>query len=653
MKAPKATSPSRKRHRLVLPLLLLAGVTVGVIAGVLWAVTTELPQIQALERFRPSEVTRVYSRDGVLLAELFAQKRDLVPLASMPDHLIQAILTIEDRSFYQHSGIDVRGILRAAVRDLAAGHFKEGASTISQQLTKTLFLTPRKTLMRKMREALLAFQLERRYTKDEILELYLNQIYFGSGAYGVESASRIYFGKPAADLTLAECALIAGLPKAPSRLSPLVNPDLALKRRNLVLRQMRLTGLISADEARLAAQQPFVAVNRPQRYRRAPYFVDSVRRFLEDKIGAGRLYQGGLTVRTTLDHRLQEVSEQAVANGLADLTARMRRRIPDTRLPQAALVALDVYQGDVLAMVGGRDYGDSSYNRAVDARRQPGSAFKPLLFAYAIEQGHSQKDLVLDAPIVFRGADRGEDWRPENFTKDYKGEMTLRLALALSKNIPAVRLMETLGPASVAQFAYTLGITPPLASNLSLALGTSEVSLMDLTSAYAVFANEGHRITPFWVAEVLDAGGRRIWHHQRRRQPVMTRQAAAIMTDMLTAVIQEGTGRRARPLGSRLAGKTGTTNVYKDALFVGYSPLVAAGVWVGTDDFRSLGPGETGSRAALPIWTEFMAAVVDGQSSRYFDIPDGVAHRYMDPFSGQFVAADTPGAVRALFRTGD
>jgi penicillin-binding protein 1A len=637
-------------RKLIIILILAAGILCGAIVGGFFALIHDLPPIRSLESFQPSAITRINSADGVLLAELFAERRQPVPLGVIPVALKQGLLITEDRNFYHHSGIDFKGILRAIVKDIRAGRFVEGASTITQQLTKTLFLTPRKTLRRKLREAFLALQLERRYTKNEILELYLNQIYLGSGAYGVEMAARRYFGKSVKALDLAQCALIAGLPRAPTRYSPLVNPELAVKRRNLVLKQMHEAGLITTAQYRRAAAQPLQLAPPHDSRRRAPWFVDYVRRRLEKQLGSDLLYKGGLTVTTTLSFALQQTAEKALSHGLEALEKRMRAH-HITAVPQGALVALDVHNGAILAMAGGSDYEQSGFNRAVDARRQPGSAFKPIVFAAAIAQGFSQNRLILDAPVAFPGAG-GRQWRPENFSRNYLGEITLRRALALSRNIPAVRLLDTLGPAAVVSFAHRLGISSPLKPNLSLALGTSEVSLLELTGAYAVFANAGRAVPPFAVQEVVGPDGRVVWRPEQKIYTAMSRSAAAIMCDMLQSVIQEGTGRKARVIKRPVAGKTGTTNDYRDALFVGFSPGLAAGVWVGRDIPGTLGRGETGARAALPVWIEFMGPALAHRPYEEFDVPDDTVQAFMDPVSGRRAIAGARGAVKALFRKG-
>ena len=639
------------RNMTVILLLLLLGAGSGALVGAFLGLTRDLPQIRALNDFKPSSVTRILANDESLLSEMYIENRVPVSIDDMPPELIAAIVTTEDRKFFTHIGIDVKGILRAAVRDIRAGKFIEGASTITQQLAKTLFLTSQKTLFRKLQEAMLAFQIERRYTKNEILELYLNQIYLGSGAYGVSSAAEKFFGKSLSELSLAECALIAAMPRAPSRYSPLANRDLALKRRNIVLKQMLVTGNISEPEYWQAVDEPLHARKKQHQATKAPYFLDYIKHDLENRLGASLLYKGGLTIHTTLSRELQAAAEAAVADGLLSLEKRMQTRGRMDDRPQAAMVALDVQTGEILAMVGGRDYRQSTFNRAATSKRQPGSAFKPIVYAAAIERlGFAQNMTLLDAPVVFKNLDGGKDWKPENFSRTYQGEMTLRKALARSKNIPAVRLIQKTGASTVVTFSHEMGINSVLKPNLSLALGTSGVALLELTAAYAVFPNGGQSIQPFGVLEVTDDGGHVIWRVKPRKKIIMSRQNAAIMTDMLRAVITEGTGKRALELGHQVAGKTGTTDNYNDALFIGFSPDIAAGVWAGLDTPQSLGHHETGARAALPIWMAFMRAALAGRPLTYFDLPDNVVRKCMDPVTGEFLPDDAPGSVKALFR---
>jgi penicillin-binding protein 1A len=655
-------TPSRKHITYII--LALAAVMSGAVGGFFLAVTHDLPQIRTLESFKPAAVTGIYSADKELLAELFTQKRVPVPLHEIPSYLKQAVVATEDRQFYKHTGVDLRGILRAIIKDIRAGEFVEGASTLTQQLAKTLFLSPRKSIMRKLKEAFLAFQIERRYTKDEILELYLNQVYFGSGAYGVEAAAQTFFGKPANDLTLAECALIAGMPKSPSRYSPLVNKSLALERRAVVLNQMARNGVITREQLIAAKSYPLNLGDGRKVSMKAPYFVAHVRNFLEEQFGGARLYRTGLTVYTTLNYKMQEAAEKAVAKGLEQLSARMQKRGPPTlahpplqgtsgqESPQAALVSLDARQGAILAMVGGKDFQESRFNRATMARRQPGSAFKPLVYACAIESGFAQNYVIWDAPVVFKGAKKGVDWTPGNFSGKFRGEMTLRQALAVSQNIPAVKLLNKLGPSTAVQWAHRMGIESPLQPNLSLVLGTSGVTLLELTAAYAVFPNGGVGPRPFAILEVLDREGRSIWRARPKMRTVTSPESAAIMADMLQAVVHAGTGRAARRIGRPLAGKTGTTDSYRDALFVGFSPTIVVGVWVGLDQYGVLGNKETGARAALPIWIDFMEQVLLGRPYRDFSLPEGVARVLIDVESGLLASQNCPNAAAVVFKKG-
>lgn len=640
-----------KIHKVTLFLIIIAGSFAGVTGGAFFALFHDLPQIRELEAYKPSATTRVYSADKILLAELFIEKRDPVAFDEIPEALKKALITTEDRSFYRHSGVDLKGIIRAIVKDIMARRFVEGASTITQQLSKTLFLDNKKTIPRKLKEALLALQLERRYTKDEILSLYLNQVYFGSGAYGIKSAAHIFFGKSVHELTLAECALIAGMPKSPSRYSPLVSQEKAIQRRNVVLHQMMTTDIITEEVYKNAIKEPLVLAAHTDAVK-APYFVAYVREILESIVGSSRLYKSGLTVYTTLSYEMQAIAEASVKRRIAEVEERMRLKQIENPDPQCAVIAIDVISGGILSMVGGNSFAESVYNRATMAKRQPGSAFKPIVFAYAIENGYTQNMLILDAPVAFNAPGNGKIWRPENFSKTYMGEITLRKALNFSKNIPAVRLIEKIGPASVVAFAHTLGIRSHLYPYLSLALGSSEMTLLEITAAYSVFPNAGRYIEPFGIIEIQDRNGRPIWRPKPQKTIAMSRAGAAVMVDMLEGIVKEGTGRRARSIGRSVAGKTGTTNEFRDALFIGFSPSVALGVWVGQDAFKSLGKNETGAKAALPIWVDIMKKTLANRPPEYFDIPDDVVKIAIDPSTGKPVSNASSNAVVALFKKG-
>jgi len=562
------------------------------------------------------------------------------------------VIAVEDQRFYEHAGIDWQGIMRAGVKDLMAGRIVEGGSTITQQLAKLLFLDSERTMRRKLKEVLLALQIERRYRKEEILTLYLNQIYLGSGTYGVEAAANLYFGKHVWELDLSECALIAGLSRAPSLYSPLVNPDKALARRALVLKRLRETDGITEDQYRLALEKPLRLAPPAGSGASTLYFADYLRPQLEEVLGANLLYRGGLTVQTTLRDSWQRIVEQALANGLTSIEQRHRGKEVGNERPQGGVVLLDVATGLIRAMVGGRDYARSQFNRTFQAERQPGSAFKPIIYAYALERGYSPSDRIYDGPVSYPQAD-GTRWEPRNYSGRFEGEMTLRHALEVSQNIIAIKLLERLGPNPVVEFAHRLGITSRLQPNLSLALGTSEVNLLELVSAYQVFAHSGIWVEPSGIVDVLDANGRSVWRPTPGSSLVCSEQTASMVTDILTGVIQRGTGRAANRLPWPLAGKTGTTENFRDAWFVGYSPTVVSGVWVGYDNGQELGPRETGAQAALPIWIEVMEKVLPETPQGAFEKPARPAAGRIDSGQGGGRAANGAGnGADAVLRQG-
>ena len=501
-----------KRYSLVIYLFLtLVAMLGGGIVGFILFSAWDLPEVKSLEEYKPSITSRVYSDNNKLLAEFFLENRTPVDLGNVPELLVKALISTEDARFYEHHGIDVRGIGRALYRNVRARKVLEGGSTLTQQLAKVLFLTPERSFTRKLKEVMLSLRIEQRYTKREILSLYLNQIYFGNGAYGIEAASRIYFNKPAKDLSLAECALLAGLPRSPKYYSPFKAPENALGRRAYVLNRMVATGVITrlqADDAKKTSLPVPFAVKSGGL---APYFVEYVRQRVEERFGASILYSGGLNIYTTINDALQNDAESAVAVGLARIEARQRKR---GKAPlQAALIAIEPSTGRIRAMVGGRDYGQSQFNRAWQALRQPGSAFKPIIFATALEQGFGASDLLDDSPLTIK-VDRNKKWSPENFTRTHQGPVTLRRALAQSLNVPTVRLLEKIGVEETIRHARLFGITSPLTHYLSLALGSSDLTLAELTSAYAVFANNGVKLGPISILTII---------RQHRPDPVFER----------------------------------------------------------------------------------------------------------------------------------
>ena len=640
-----------KRHW-YLVFIAFGGIFSGILAGIFFSLIHDLPQINSLKQFKPSSVTTVFSSDHKILAKFYIEKRFPISIEKIPQTLISALITIEDKNFYNHSGINLKAILRAILHDIKARSFKQGASTLTQQLAKTLFLSSEKSIDRKIKEAFLTLQIERRYTKNEILELYLNLIYFGSGAYGVEAASQTYFGKSVSDLTLAESALIAGLPKAPSVYSPIKNPDLAKKRRDIVLKQMLSEKIITGMEYTLAKAIKISPSPQQAEQNQAGYFIEYIKTSLKEQFELQNIYSQGLNIYTTLDLDFQQTAENSILKQMQQLEIRMLKNGINTSKTQCALIALDIKTGGILSMVGGKNFYKSSFNRAVQAKRQPGSAFKPFVYATAIILGFSQNDKLLDAPLSYR-LDDHKIWQVNNFSNTFIGETTFRKALALSKNTPVVRLMEMIGTARVIEFAKQAGISSDLHSNLSLALGTSEVSLIELTASYIPFANMGIKVAPFPIIKITDPDSRIIYQHSTQKKSIMSRQNAAIITDMLKAVILEGTGKKALAIQKDIAGRTGTSDNYKDALFIGFSPDIAVGVWVGNDDATSLGKYETGAKAALPIWINYIKHALSSKSYQYFDIPDGTKMVYMNPDTGEIKEEETSMTVKALIKIKD
>ncbi len=642
---------SRKSYTFIMLLILTTGLIGGVSGFIIYSMW-DLPEIEMLEEYRPSITSRVYTDRNRMLAEFYLENRTPVELAAVPEMLTKALMAAEDTRFYEHHGLDARGIARAMYRNLRAHRILEGGSTLTQQLAKVLFLSPDRTFSRKFKEMALALRIEQRYTKREILSLYLNQIYFGSGAYGVEAAAQIYFGKPARDLDLAECALLAGLPRSPKRYSPFKSPDGALSRRAYVLSRMTRAGIITQMQADTAAKE-LLPLSPTTTVRGADsYIVEYIRQQIEERFGSSILYSGGLNIYTSINDQFQEYANQAVKAGLQQVEARRHQRSGTPRPPlQGALIALDPSTGHILAMVGGRDYAESQFNRVVQAVRQPGSAFKPLIYAEAIERGFGPSDLLEDSPLRVK-LDRNRTWTPENFSRRFQGMVTLRRALTKSLNVPTVRLLDKLGIAQTVQFARSMGIKSPVAPYLSMALGSSDVTLFELTTAYAVLANHGVRIDPVAILQVTDSTGRVLFVSDAFPAQVIRPETASIMTNLLRGVVEQGTARKARELGRPVAGKTGTANDYRDAWFIGYTPGLVAGVWVGYDDHRTIGPRETGARAALPLWLDFMKKALDGGEPEDFAAPEGLVYRQIDAATGLLSTEKCKDSIREAYVPG-
>lgn len=749
---PPTDRPRRRRSFwkiLFLIVLALTGLGVGAIAGTVLYLNQDLPSLTGLRDYQPSLVTRVYSADKEVIGQFFVERRILVPLDQIPKHVVNAIVAVEDARFFEHRGLDFVGIARAVLTNVVSGKIRQGASTITQQLARSLFLSPKRDLERKLREALLALKMEQILGKEQILELYLNQIYFGHGAYGLQSAAQTYFGKDIAQVTLPEAAFLAGLPKGPSDYSPYLHPESAKRRQGTVLKRMAEEGFITAPEQARAAEH-VVAFRRLARDEPAPYFVERVRQQLVATYGETMVYKGGLQVYTTLSLPAQQAATAALQEGLRqldkrqgyrgplrregasvasstplregeivealvtkvskdgvtvqvrDLTGKIagedlqwaRRRLrgalsakdgkepvpktlmdilkagdvievgikklggivvqctlEQTPLVEGALLSIDPRTGAVLAMVGGYDFRRSEYNRTVLSRRQPGSAFKPIIYATAVNQGLSPGSPVVDSGVVYNEQDAEMIWRPENYDQKFFGQITLRDALAHSRNAATVRLLESIGVRHVLEFAQELGVSSPLAGDLSLALGSSGVTLQELTAAYGTFFNQGIRLDPYAIESVVDANGTMLENHMPDPRGVVSKETAYLITNMMEDVVQRGTAQAAKGMGRPLAGKTGTTNDFTDAWFIGGASNIVTGVWVGFDELKPLGEKETGAHAALPIWMDYMKVALKPLPVAPFAVPEGVVFAKIDPASG-LLAPDGEKGVLEVFLKG-
>jgi penicillin-binding protein 1A len=708
-----------------------------------------LPSTRSLKNYHPPLVTTVYSSDGTLIGEFYAERRYLVPLKEVPLLTRKAFMAAEDARFYEHGGVDLAGVARAFFKNLKAGEIVQGGSTITQQVVKSLLLTPEKTWLRKLKEAILAYRIDHALTKDEILYLYLNQIYFGAGAYGVEAAARTYFDKHASELDVAESALLAGLPKAPTKFSPIQHYAAARERQHYVLQRMAEVGFITPQEARQAADEQLHLV-KPKHWtlKDLDSFTEEVRRQVEARYGHDGLYKEGLTVYTTMKYRAQKIAEKALDQGLRELDRRHRRyrglhdNLPKddwpgylkslaerngalsegkvvgalvlqydarsrtsrldlgsakAKLPpsgyewtqaspkrvekmfrpgdlirvrlaklendgswsavleqdpgmQGALMAMDPDTGAVLCMVGGRDFEKSQFNRCTQSLRQPGSAFKPIIYAAALDRGYNEASILIDSPFIRDDHSLNGPWKPANYDNRFWGPITLRTALINSRNVVTVKLLDSIGVDYAIKYARRLGITTPLTPTLSLALGASGVSLWELLSAYSTFADQGERVEPYLIQKVLDRNGNVLEQHQVHKEEVISPQTAYLITDLLQGVVQQGTGTRAKALGRPAAGKTGTTNEMKDAWFMGYTPDVLTGVWVGYDDHNiSLGKGETGGRAACPIWVYFMQELLKDKPVLAFPIPPGIVFARVNTQTEGTAQSGHSGASYAAF----
>ena len=621
-------------------------VTVVTVFGVVsyFYFTHDLPSVETLKNYKPSTVTKIFSEDGEIIGEFFYEKRETVSLDRIPNNLIQAFVAGEDSRFFQHKGLDYIAILRALFRNIFSGEIVQGGSTITQQVVKSLLLSPEKSFARKIREAILAYKIEKNLTKEEILFLYLNQIYLGHGAYGVAAAAESYFGKTIEELNLAESAVLAGLPRAPSKNSPYLHPEQAKKRQIYILNRMAEEGFVAPAEAIKATKTPYVIRAKEKPFiEKAPHFVEYVRRYVEEKYGKDALYKNGLQIFCTADLHFQKTAQEAVEVGLKEMEKREKYPSADmSSAPEGALICFDLETGYVKAMVGGRDFRKSQFNRVIQARRQTGSAFKPIVYASALDRGFTPASIIVDSPIVFEWGDK--KWKPKNFEGRFSGPTTLRNALTHSVNIVTVKIAQEVGIDYIKNYAQKLGISSPLHNDLSMALGSSSVSLYELTKAYSVFANQGNLFKPIFIKKILDRDGNLLEENlppfyseqPSNEEQLLTPQTAFLMTYLLEGVVKQGTGWRARSLGRPVAAKTGTTDQFMDAWFIGYTPELITGVWVGFDEERSLGENETGARAASPVWVAFMSQILKDKPVKDFPAPEeGIEFMKIDPKSGQ------------------
>jgi len=733
--------------------------------GVFFYFTSGLPSLNSLSDYHPNIVTTVYSADGRKIGEFYVERRIIVPLKKMPAHLINAFLAAEDTGFYEHEGVSYSSIFRALYKNIQAGRIVQGGSTITQQVARSFFLSSERKISRKIREAIMAVRIEKRLNKEEILNLYLNQIYLGNGAYGVQSAAETYFAKDVDELSIAESALLASLPKAPSKYSPYVNFALAKKRQEFVIYRMLEEHYITPEQADEALSSELeLSPKKIDSLWVGPYFTEHVRRYVEETYGDEALYRGGLSIYTTLSVEAQKAANEALDRGLrqydkrrgfrgpvAKLTTeeetgrfikesakRLKKRplkqgrvydglitsidprfrtlgieigdvsgfigyrdmawaelynptddpdggrrvklseildvgdvvkvrvksVPmDPAFPvpleltqepkaEAALLAMETSTGFVRAMVGGSNFTRTQFNRAIQAYRQPGSAFKPIIYTAAIDKSYTPATVVVDSPLVYEDAEKEEKWRPRNYEEKFYGPTTVRNALAKSRNVVTIKILQDIGIPYAISYAAKLGISSPLSPDLSLALGSSALTLKEMVTAFATLDNMGKRPEPIFITKIVDRYGNVLEENAPSSTQVISPQTAYIMTSLLQGVVEHGTGWRARALGRPAAGKTGTTNNLNDAWFIGYVPGLVAGSWVGYDDEKQLGAHETGSRAALPIWLRFMKTVTQDTPVENFRVPDGIEFVKIDPETGRAATFDTKDPVFEVFKEG-
>ncbi len=605
------------------------------------------PSVETLKDYRPNTITRLYADKNEIIETFFMEDRRIISVQDVPQVVINAFVASEDARFFQHKGLDLFSITRAFLKNLVAREIVQGGSTITQQVAKSIYLSPERTIIRKIREAILAYKIDQYMNKWEILELYLNHIYLGHGAYGIEAAAQVYFGKTTKDLTLPEAAMLAGLPKAPSKYSPYGSMERAKQRQDYVLIRMVEDGYITDTDRNRALKAPIKLIAVTPKEKVAPYFTENVRRYVIEKYGSDALYKEGLEIYTTLNVDMQKAATAAVERGLQEIEARVKY---EKGALQGALLCMDAKTGEIKAMVGGRDYKKSEFNRATQAKRRPGSAFKPFIYTAAFDKGLTPASIIVDEPIEYEYKKR--TWEPQNFDRKFNGPTTLRTALVYSRNVVTIRLLEEIGLGYAMDYAGNMGVSSPLTRDLTLALGTSTLTLQEMVRGFGVLANQGKRMEPFFIKKIIDRTGHVLEENIPKEEQVIDPRIAYLTTNVLKDVVQEGTGERVKVIGRPVAGKTGTTDDFRDAWFVGYNPSLVTGVWVGFDDETPMAHNETGGRVAAPIWLYFMEQALAGQPVEYFAVPDGVAFVRIDPKTGLLAGFNQREAIFECFIEG-
>ena len=652
--------PTISKKRVVSGFLLISFIALLVL---FFSIVLSLPQLpDKLHDLVLSTPTEIYSDTGELIVVL--SNREEVRLSQISPYFIDAILAIEDTEFYTHHGLNKKGLLRALFNNFVRFRRSGGGSSITQQLAKNMYFSFSRSWRRKIKDALLACQIEQRYSKDEILEAYCNQVDFGSNSFGVEQAAQTYFAKHADELTLPEAAFLANIPRWPTHYNPYLNFDVTKKRQEIVLKRMHRAKFISDEELEQAMAAPLDLKRLNLFWGKASYYIDHVKNTVEDMYSKEVLSYGGLKIYTTLDTRLQNFAQEAVEQGLAGLDKRLGFKeyelasIQEKQLYlQAALVVIDPRNGKVKAMVGGRDFSVSPFNRAISNNRLPGSSFKPFVYLAAIDGGkYNPATIVVDSAVTFEFDN--QKWSPPNYDKKYLGPITLKTALLGSRNIVTAKIIHDIGPESVIAYAQKMGIKSPLGANLSLALGTSSVSPLELCRAYCPFANGGISREPLIIKYIEDSQGKTLREGSSRSAQVVDPQSIYLVLDMLRAVVELGTGKSVRAWGFNrpAAGKTGTTNDARDLWFVGFTPQLVTAVWVGYDDNRPVknknGHELAGSSAAIPIWVRFMKNALKNERYRAFPIPEGISFEYVDPTTGEIVPSDYPYSQQVALKAG-